>query len=127
MSETLLGVIIGGVIASITPIATLIYDFYKWKKEIKINNLRRKRDELDKLFKEVHDKLNEGMTKNSFSSEMISNFEFIFPTKVFEAFDSMMKEKDRSDDNMRKHFYFIMRAMKECLAEIDENINKILS
>lgn len=124
MSEILWGVIIGGVIASIVPVVSLFYSHRKWKVEKKIENLRIKRDRLEKLFEEAREKISDGLEKNFYSMDMITNFELIFPREVFNYFKNMMEDKD---ENKRKteHFYLIMKSMKKCLADIDNEIEKV--
>lgn len=53
MSEVLIGVIIGGLIASIMPIINIVYDYKKWKKQLKINHLKEKRNKLEIAYKEA--------------------------------------------------------------------------
>ena len=46
MGEVLIGVIIGGLIASIAPITTLIIDHKRWKKEAQLEYLKSERKRL---------------------------------------------------------------------------------
>ncbi|MDP3013293.1 MAG: hypothetical protein Q8M92_03560 [Candidatus Subteraquimicrobiales bacterium] len=113
----------GGLIASVTPIITFIIEYIKWKKITKIEHLRIKRNRLEKAYQIASDKLNKGMKEKKFSSDMLSDFDFIFPKEVTQALENFMNEKDKSEiKTMRLHFYSIMRAMKKTLADIDELI-----
>ena len=123
----LCGAIVGGIIGIAGQIVLAFFDYKKWKKEKKIESLRMKRDRLEKLIEETHKRLIDGMEKDFYSSDMISNFKFIFPENVFNAFDNLMKDKDQTVENKNKHFYFIMSAIKKSLSDIDEEIEKEIS
>ena len=126
MSETLIGVIFGGIIASIIPVVTLIYEHKKWKKGKRIENLRIKKEELEKKYEECKEKLYEGLQKEIYDTDMVFNFRSIFPKNVSEAFIKMMEDKDRSTESKKDHSILIIAEMKKSLAEIDKEIEKEL-
>ncbi len=127
MSDTLLGVIIGGLIASIGPLITLKMNHTKWKCEKKLEYLKEKRNKLEKACSGTLTKIAEGILKNNYSSDMMSDIDFLFPEKVSKAFENLMKEDDKTELKMQKHYYLIARAMKQSIAELDEDICKIIS
>lgn len=126
MADTLLGVIIGGLIASIGQALALIDSRLRWNKEIGLQHLRSKREKLEKAFEGALDKIGEGMIENKYSSNMMSDFDYIFPKEVSEAFETLMSESDTSEGKKRQHYYSICRAMKSSLAKIDEEIESII-
>lgn len=119
-----IGVIIGGIIASFTTLISLLLDYKSREKERKIKNLRLRKEGLEKKFTEARNRLNDDMKKDSYSSDMIANFEIIFPEKIWQAFKDMMTDKDKTEKKKVKHFYLIMKAMKESLKIIDDKIEK---
>jgi gas vesicle protein len=130
MSEALIGVVIGGIIASVTPIITIISNHKKWKKEQKIEYLKQKRDRLEKTFKKSYQKILEGYEKDSFSMDAISDFMITLPKKVSEKFDEFMNfECDKLDPEKKKleekfKLLDISVLMKKELVKIDESIEK---
>lgn len=126
MSEALIGVIIGGVIGSITTFLVLAFEYKKWKKEKRIENLRIKREELEKKYESGRKKLYEGFKKDSYDTDMVFNFEIIFPKNVSEAFKNMMYDKDKSYEAKKKHSFRIISEMKKSLAQIDKEIEEEL-
>lgn len=123
MSEVLIGVVLGGLIASIAPFLSLYFSEKRWRKETKINHLRQKRDKLETLFEKTLDKLSTAISENSYPSDMMSDFDFIFPKEVSEKFEEMMGDKEKDDLRKKFHFYDISKAMKKSLADIDKEIN----
>lgn len=126
MSEALVGVIIGGLIVSIASVATLIYEDKKWRKEKRIENLRIKKEELERKYGECREKLYEGLQKGSYDTDMVFNFEIIFPQNVSEAFRNMMHDKDKSFEAKKKHSFLIITEMKKSLVKIDKEIEEEL-
>jgi hypothetical protein len=128
MSESILGVIIGGIIGIIGGITgqwtASFFDSKKLKKEKKIEYLRIKRNELEKKYKECSDLLYKSISEGEFEYDMIFNFRFIFPEKVLNAFDEMMEEDRNDPETNNKHFVFITAEMKKSLAEIDREIEE---
>ena len=124
MSETLLAVIIGGLIGAPVPVLTIIYYNKRWKKEKIISHLREKKKNLITHFETAKDKLIEGMEKNSYDIDMMSDFDFIFPETVSKAFEELMSDKEKHVDKIKFkfHYYTILRAMKSSLSEIDRQI-----
>lgn len=126
MSETLLGVIIWGIIASITSIVTLFYSHKKWKVEEKIKSLKEKRNRLELKYKEIHPKLVKWISENSYDIEMLSHFECSFPKKVNEQFQKLMDDKSNDPTKNKFHFLSMQVKMNESLNDIDKEIESIL-
>jgi len=126
VSETLLGVLIGGLIASIAPIASLIFESRRWKLERRLEQLRGERARLERLIADVLPQLGDGMAKNNYSSSMTSDIFALMPKAVSDKFDKWMAVKPK-DDLKSKHAFFDMALeMKKCLAEIDRKIAELL-
>jgi len=65
MFDTLLGVIIGGLIASLTPIVMLILDHRRWQRQAELDQLRFERNRLEKIFRKNLKRFSEAITANS--------------------------------------------------------------
>lgn len=126
MSETLLGVIIGGLIASIAPIASLISETIRWKLERRLEQLREERSRLEHLIADVLPQLGDGMAENSYSSHMTSDIFALMPSSVSDKFEKWMAEEQKDELKSKHAFFDIALEMKKCLAEIDRNIAKLL-
>ncbi len=127
MSDTLLGVIIGGVLASITPLITLFINHAHWKQESKLNHLKFERQRLATLFEKTLAKLDEAMSKNIYPSDMISDIAMFMPNDVFKTFDEFLLQGNHSEQQCKQAYLEIAMAMKKALADIDKNINSLLS
>lgn len=126
MSETLWGVLIGGLIASIAPISSLVFESKRWKTERRLEHLREERVRLEQLVTGVLSKLGDAMAKNSYPSTMTSDIFALMPKAVSDRFRIWMEEKDK-DELKGKHALFDMALeMKKCLAEIDRKIAELL-
>jgi hypothetical protein len=125
MSETLQGVIIGGLIASITPLIVLWYEYKKWKKEKKIEFLRSRYVKLQNIYNKSIEHLHEGLKNKSFSIDLRTDIDLVMPTVVSEKCLELIKEKD--DDKLQGKMYFVKLAMKKNLEDIDLEIKKEIS
>ena len=127
MSEVLIGVIIGGIIASISPVASLLIDHFRWKKEKKLEHLRLERKRLEDLFTKTLEQLSEAMKKNKYPSKMTSDILILMPKNVSEKFQSWM-DKENPTTLEGKHAYMdIAVEMKKSLSEIDNEIKELVS
>jgi len=129
MSEALLGVIIGGAIAILTPVINIILEQKRWKKVKRIDYLHNQKMELEKRFKEIGKKLDECMLRNSYPCDMLAMFMEYFPKTVYDAFDSMMcdKTKNKIQEKISFHLLNIQRAMHKALRDIEEKIENELN
>lgn len=127
MSDTLLGVLIGGAIASITPIITITIEYKKWKKDKRIDFLKLKREKLETSFKDASEKITIGMQDGKFSVDTLSDFDFLFPKNVSEALQKFMNEEYRSPKTTLFHNYEINREMKKALSELDHQLEEIIN
>lgn len=127
MSEQLIGVIVGALIASLMPAITLFFEYKRWKKERLLDYYKNKRDRLEGLYAEIRKNLIKGMTEESYSVEMIASILSRCPEKVSWAFDEMMKQENKTIDDYRNHNLIISVAMNESLQEIETKIEKLIS
>jgi len=127
MSEQLIGVIVGALIASFMPAITLYFEYKRWKKEKLLDYYKNKRERLENLFSEIRNKLIKGMVEESYSIGMIASILSQCPKNVSEAFDNMMKQENKTQEDYRNHNLIISVEMNESLKEIESKIEKLVS
>lgn len=127
MSEILIGVVVGGVIASVSPLLTLWIHHRRWRVQVRLEHIRAKREKLEGAFQRSLHEIRKGMKNNIYSSDMLSDVDYLFPSNVSQAVEELMAEEDKSVFNMKRHYYLIARAMKASLAELDDQIEEIIS
>lgn len=127
MSETLLGVLIGGLIGSVAPLATLIFNHYHWKREAKLAHLKTERTRLEQLFEKNLALLGEAMANNSYPSTMSAEIAVLMPKKVSEQYNNFMNGGDRSEKACKVVYLEIALAMNHSLATIDKKIDDFVS
>ena len=126
MSEALLGVIIGGIIANISLVIKFISDKCKWKREQKLDFLTAKRNKLEADFIEATKQINKGLSENTYSMSLYCSIDHLFPERVTKAFNKFVCDKDVTDENKKTHFFNIQQEMAASLADIDKEIEKII-
>jgi len=122
MSETIIGVIIGGLIASIMPVITLISEHRRWKRETKLEYLKTERARLESTYEKTLTEFAEGMKKNFYSSNMTSDIEILFPKEISDKFWGFIADKDKSEEKCRNAYFELALAMKKSLKELDSQI-----
>lgn len=120
----LVGVVIGGIIGIIGQFTILCFDIKKWKRGEKIKYLKTKKEKLEKKYEDCMKKLYEGIKTGVYNSEMVFDFEITFPKNVSNAFNNMMKDKDKSYEAKKRHSFSIIAEMKMSLSEIDKQIER---
>jgi len=126
MSDTLIGVIIGGMIASITPLVMLILDHRRWQRESKLEHLRSERKRLERMFRENLQRLSKAISKNSYPSDMMMDFLLTMPKEISILFKEFLADPDKTDSRCKKAYMSIVLSMKKTLSEIDSKIENII-
>lgn len=125
-SEAIVGVLVGGIIASIAPLAHLVADHHRWKRETKLAHLREERRRLEQMYTDTLAKLGKAMAENSYPSDVMADILVLMPKDVGEHFEAWMDDKNK-DDTKGKHAYMnICVAMKRSLADIDQRIRRLI-
>lgn len=126
MNETLIGVFVGGLIASIAPITTLIIDHKRWKKETILEYLKSERNRLNENFEKTLEKLSKAMAENSYPSDMVSEIMIMMPENVSDKFIEFIEDKDKTENKMKNTYLDLAVEMKVSLKEIDDKIEKLI-
>lgn len=125
MNEALVGVVVGGLIAWIAPLLTLRYTEKRWKFERRLDYLKAERDRFELLYEKNLEKFGEGITNNSYSSEMAAEILALMPAELGDLYSTWMSEKDKNELKC-KHMYLQMAsAMKRDLARRDQEIKEL--
>lgn len=127
MSEMLLGVVIGGLIASIAPIVSLLTESRRWKMEKKLAHLHAERDRLNNLILEMLPKLAHAMAQNSYPSQMTSDIFILMPKTVGDLFEKWMEEEEKDEMKGKHAFLDICVESKKALSDIDKRIADLLN
>ena len=127
MSDTLIGVIVGGIIASIVPIINLWLGHKRWKSEASLEYLKSERRNKEELYSEILRKLADSMANNKYPIPMISDIMIFTPRAISDRFYSWMDEKNKDASKAREALLEISVEMKRSLAEIDEQIKQLIT
>ena len=127
MPDILLGVIIGGLIASVTPIVMIILDHRRWQRQATLEQLRLERNRLEKIFRENLKRFSKAISENSYPSDMIMDFILTMPKGVSAKFKEFLADPNKTDAKCKKAFITVVSEMKKSLSEIDHNIESIIS
>src|SRR5690625_3686806 len=123
----LIAVIIGGLIASIAPITTIIADHLRWKRERKLMHLKTKRDKLEQRFRETLEQLSKAMARNSYPAEITSDIMIMLPEEVSKQYLEFLEEKDKTTPKCRQAYLDIAAVMQGYLARIDQQIEALVA
>ena len=127
MLDTLLGVIIGGMIASVTPIVMLILDRRRWHRQSTLEQLRFERRRLEKIFRENLKRFSKAITENSYPSDMIMDFILTMPEEISSKFKEFLADPNKTDAKVKKAYINAVLSMKKILSDIDSKIENIIS
>ena len=127
MPDILLGVIIGGLIASITPIVMIILDHRRWKRQAKLEQLRLERKRLEKMFRENLKRFSKAISENSYPSDMIMDFILTMPKEVSTIFKEFLANPKKTDATCKTALINVVSSMKKNLSDIDHEIERIVT
>ena len=127
MPDILLGVIIGGLIASVTPIIAIILDHRRWQRQATLEQLRLERKRLEKMFSENLKRFSKAISENSYPSDMIMNFILTMPKEVSTKFKEFLANPKKTDATCKKALINVVSSMKKSLSGIDHQIESIIS
>ena len=126
MPDSLLGVILGGVIALLGQSTILYFNYIKWKKDRKVVYLQNKRKNLEEIFGKLNAEASKSAKFDDISPDVITDFLYLCPDIVVEAFSQYMDQLYRSDDNKRSDYFNVSSAMKVAISEIESEIEKAI-
>ncbi len=127
MPDILLGVIIGGLIASISPIIMIIFDHRRWQRQATLEQRRLERKRLEKVFRENLKRFSKAISENSYPSDMIMDFILNMPGGVSTKFKEFLANPNKTDATCKKAYINVVSSMKKSLADIDHEIERIIS
>jgi len=127
MSEALIGVVVGGLLAALVQFVTARTDEKRWQLELRLSHLKAERGRLEKIFEESLKSFGEGMANNSYPSNMIANFSLLMPINVKDRFFVIMDEEGKSSERIRQCYLDMVIEMKTVLAEIDKTIEELVA
>jgi hypothetical protein len=122
MSETLLGVLVGGAIGVLGSLATLLVEQHRWRREKRLDYLKLKRSQLELQFKEIHQGVLRGLESGRYSVDMVTTATYLVPERVAEGFQGFMAAPKQSHKQVEEELYKLSMVMKRELAEIDARI-----
>ena len=126
MSDALLGVIIGGLIASVTPIIMIISEYKRWQRQATLEQLRFERNRLEKIFRMNLKRFARAIAENSFPSDMIMDFILTMPQEVSTKFKEFLADPNKTDIKYKKAYIALASSMKKALSDIDSRIEGII-
>ena len=127
MPDILLGVLIGGLIASITPIVMIFLDHRRWRRQSTLEQLRFERQRLERIFRGNLKRLSRAITENSYPSDMIMDFILTMPKEVSSRFKDFLADPNKTDATGKKVYVDLVLSMKKTLSDIDSKIENIIS
>lgn len=126
MSETLIAVVIGGLIAWVAPLVTLHYGERKWKMELLVAHLKSERDRSESMYERVLADFAKAMVENSYPSNMTSDLLVFAPKDVQEIFTSFMTDRPKTEEKCKSAYLDLAAAMKRDLRARELEVRKLL-
>ena len=126
MSEALLGVLIGGFIASIVPIINLTLEHRRWKRQAKLEFLKQERTRLTQLYSELYEELSAALNDNNYPIDMATSIQIFLSDEINKEFWSLMKKNKKDRVDKQTTLFNISAEMKIHLKKIDDEIRELI-
>jgi len=127
MTNQLIGVLLGAIIASIVPICTLVISTRKWKIEKRIEQLKEKHDRLESMYEDCLKKLLDGLTNNAYSSDFTSSLLVFGSAEAVRIFNEHIDTKNKTIKDAKTVYLNMAIAAKTHLKEISDEIDSLLA
>jgi hypothetical protein len=124
MSDALIGVLIGGLIASLAPLAQLVVDHRRWRAESYLEYCRVERRRYEELYARLLNGFGDAIYKDAYDAEIVTSLQTLVPKGVSDVFESWMSKKDHTDWDKKVAYMNMAKAMRNHLAELDQEIRK---
>lgn len=125
MPETLIGVVVGGLLSGLGTWLALLVQMRRWRTQPQLSYLKEKRDRLHNDCQRIIEMLPKARAENSYPISMLSEMDFLFPESASKAFADMMQDKDKDEKSRKGHHYLIARAMRNEVRLINEEIERV--
>jgi gas vesicle protein len=126
MNDTLLGVLVGGLIGWVAPLLTLHFTERRWKLEALIALLRDERARMERTYEDTLRNFATGTIENSYSSNMTADFLVLMPKEIGDLYVAHMKDREKSEEKIKSTYLEMASAMKRDLRARDEAIKLLL-
>lgn len=126
VTEALIGVVVGGLIAWVAPLMTLRYSERRWTFEAMLSELKEERERFEQLYEKNLQLFADGAAQNNYSSNMTSDFLVLMPKEINDMFLAHMADKDRSDARIKGTYLALASAMKRDLKARDQELKRLL-
>ena len=121
MNDTLLGVIVGGLIGWIAPLLTLRYGERRWKFEANLTHLKSERDKFATLYEKTIENIESNAGSSALPIKTLADIIVLMPNEISKAFDSYF-EPGITDEDRRTRYLELVAAMKRDLRSRDNAI-----
>jgi hypothetical protein len=104
MNETLLGVIVGGLIGCIAPLLTLRYGERRWKFEANLAHLKSERDKFELLYEKTIENIESNSSEQALPMKVLADIIILMPIDISNAFDAYF-DPNISDEERKSKFW----------------------
>lgn len=126
MDSQLLGVLIGAAAASVVPLLTLRTTQAQWRLEKRIELLRRKKEELERLYEDILEKLPTALQERNYPIHMMGAISVHASPEVRKLYYDHMESRDRDETKMKHLLLDITVAANKHIVRVEHEIDQLL-
>jgi len=126
MDSQLWGVLIGAAAASVVPLLTLRTTHAQWRLEKRIELLRRKKDDLERLYADIFQKLPAALHERNYPISMMGAISVHASPEVRKLYYDHMDSKDRDETKMKHLLLEMTVAANKHIKGVEHEIDQLL-
>jgi hypothetical protein len=126
MANQLLAVLLGAAAASIVPLVTLRTTHAQWRLEKRIDLLRRKKEDLERMYAEIFEQLPRALQERSYPIAMMGKISVHASQEVRKLYYDHMDSKERDETNMKHLLLEMTVASNHHIASVEQEIETLL-
>lgn len=126
MSSELWGVLLGAAVASLVPLLSLRAAHVQWRLEKRIDLLRRKKEDLERLYADIFQKLPTALNERSYPVSMMGAISVHASQEVRKLYYDHMDSKERDDMTLKNLLLSMTIAANHHIASVEKDIDQLL-
>ena len=126
MDGQLWGVLIGAAAASVVPLLTLRTTHAQWRLEKRIELLRRKKEDLERLYADIFQKLPSALQERSYPISMMGAISVHASPEVRKLYYDHIESKDRDETRMKHLLLEMTVEANKHIASVEHEIDQLL-
>ena len=122
MSDSLIGVLIGGLIGALIPLLNLHYEDKKWRRQSKLEWLKSEKIRLEEVYRDITGRILIALPNKEYPLDLLSDISAFLPEAARTKFFDYLEQRTKEPMDMKVLYLEISIELKREIAETENKI-----